>query len=268
MLHDDDDISSNPTDTLAFADILAERVSRRGFLGAVSVGAAGAAMAASPLALSEALANGNSTLNFKEVTQGIDDRLHVSAGYDAQVLIRWGDKVLPDAPVFDPLNQTASAQAKQFGYNNDFVGYFPLPFGTKNSDGGLLVVNHEYTIPYLMFAGMTEKSYLDQETPEHVAIELAAHGVSVVEIRKRGGRWSVVENSPFARRVTATSPMRISGPVAGHDRLKTSADPTGTRVLGTLNNCAGGKTPWGTVLTAEENFNNYFSGKVQMQVAG
>ena len=72
MLHDDDDISSNPTDTLAFADILAERVSRRGFLGAVSVGAAGAAMAASPLALSEALANGNSTLNFKEVTQGIE----------------------------------------------------------------------------------------------------------------------------------------------------------------------------------------------------
>jgi len=206
------------------------------------------------------LANGSSTLNFKEVKQGVDEKLHVAEGYDAQVLIRWGDKVLPDAPAFDPTKQTAAAQAKQFGYNNDFVGYFPLPFGTKNSDSGLLVVNHEYTIPFLMFAGMTEKTYLEQETPEHIDIELAAHGASVVEVRKRNGRWSVLEKSPFARRVTATSPMRISGPAAGHDRLKTKADSTGTRVLGTLNNCAGGKTPWGTVLTAEENFNGYFSG--------
>jgi len=259
MLHDDDDISSNPTETPAFADILAERLSRRGFLGAAAA-AGGVAMATSPLAMSEALANGSSTLTFKEVKQGVDEKLHVAEGYDAQVLIRWGDKVLPDAPAFDPTKQTAAAQAKQFGYNNDFVGYFPLPFGTKNSDSGLLVVNHEYTIPFLMFAGMTEKTYLEQETLEHIDIELAAHGASVVEVRKRNGRWSVVDESPFARRVTATSPMRISGPAAGHDRLKTKADSTGTRVLGTLNNCAGGKTPWGTVLTAEENFNTYFTG--------
>ena len=259
MLMDDDDISSNPTQTPSFADVLEERLSRRGFLGA-AVAAGGVAMATSPLAMSEALANGNSTLNFKEVKQGVDEKLHVSEGYDAQVLIRWGDKVLPDAPAFDPMKQNAAAQAKQFGYNNDFIGYFPLPLGTKNSDGGLLVVNHEYTVPYLMFAGMSDKSYLEQETPEHIDIELAAHGVSVVEVRKRNGRWSIVDNSPFARRETATSPMRISGPAAGHDRLKTKADPAGTRVLGTLNNCAGGKTPWGTVLTAEENFNTYFSG--------
>ena len=95
MLHDDDDISSNPTETPAFADILAERLSRRGFLGAAAA-AGGVAMATSPLAMSEALANGSSTLTFKEVKQGVDEKLHVAEGYDAQVLIRWGDKVLPD----------------------------------------------------------------------------------------------------------------------------------------------------------------------------
>jgi secreted PhoX family phosphatase len=261
---DDDDISSNPTDTPAFADILAERLSRRGFLAAASIWAAagGVAMATSPLAISDALANGPTTLGFLEIKHGNDERLHVPEGYDAEVLIRWGDKVLPDAPAFDPLNQTAAAQAKQFGYNNDFIGYFPLPFGTRNSDGGLLAINHEYTIPYLMFPGLDERSYAAKLTPAQIDIELAAHGMSVIEIRKnRNGRWSIVENSPFARRISLSETvMRMSGPAAGHDRLKTKADPTGTRVIGTMNNCAGGKTPWGTVLTAEENFNQYFAG--------
>ncbi len=95
-------------------------------------------------------------------------------------------------------------------------------------------------------------------TIEKVRKSQAAHGVSVVEVRRDGEKWSVVRPSPRAFRVTAATPIRIGGPAAGHPWLQTAADPTGRAALGTLNNCASGPTPWGTYLTCEENFNGYF----------
>ena len=198
---------------------------------------------------------------FKELPRGVDERHHVAEGYDADILIRWGDPVLAAAPAFDPQRQTAEAQRQQFGYNNDYVGFVPLPYGSGASDRGLLCVNHEYTNAPLMFPGLAD---VKEASSEQVDVAIAAHGCSIVEIALgANGKWAPVAAGVYNRRITPLdTEIRISGPAAGHARLKTSVDPEGTRVLGTLNNCAGGITPWGSYLTGEENVNIYFAGKI------
>jgi secreted PhoX family phosphatase len=182
---------------------------------------------------------------------------HVAPGYRADVLLRWGDPITADAPEFDPQNQTADAQLKQFGYNNDYVGFVELEPGR-----GVLCVNHEYTNEEVMFPGLgrQDRDGFQGMTKEIVDIEMAAHGGTIVEIAKgEDGRWSVVRDSEYNRRVTPLdTEMTLDGPAAGHRRLQTNADPEGMTVIGTLNNCAGGITPWGTYLMAEENFHGYF----------
>lgn len=257
---------SNPTQNATMGDVIAERLSRRDLMkGVLAVSAITATV--SPLALIAAqdakaqAANATPNFNFTEVAAGSDEKIYVAEGYDADVLIRWGDKVLADAPAFDPQKQSATAQSKQFGYNNDFLGYVALDGSSEN---GLLVVNHEYTNEELMFPGIGRQdgsAKFAKMTKELVDIEMMAHGGSVIEVRKTSGKWSVVEGSKYARRITAETEMRISGPAAGHDLLKTNSDPTGSKVKGMLNNCAGALTPWGTWLTCEENFNGYFFGK-------
>lgn len=255
---DPEDIGVNASAEASFASIIDSALSRRTVLG----GMAAAALVRHVTVSAEARAAGMAgpSLTFAEVPHTIAESHQVAAGYDAEILIRWGDKVTADAPVFDPLHQSAAAQARQFGYNNDHIGYCPLPLGSDNSEHGLLVINHEYTDSWLMFPGLTDKDTVTKVTREQAEIELAAHGLSVIEVRKLAGNWRVVENSVYARRITVETPMAVSGPAAGHDRLRTKADPGGLALRGTLNNCAGGLTPWGTVLTAEENFHQYFSG--------
>lgn len=191
----------------------------------------------------------NPHIPFHLIDYTADENLHIVDGYNAQTLIRWGDKIGSNAPDWNPHKQTAKAQSQQFGYNNDFCAFFPLPKGSENSDHGILCINHEYPTSGLMHPDKPNRK-----------IEMEAVGCSVFEVEKTDGEWVVGTN--YNRRITARSTlMEVTGDAAGHPRLQTNADPTGTNVIGTLNNCAGGKTPWGTYLTCEENIDDFFAGK-------
>ncbi len=262
-----EDDGSNPTANATLGDVIAGRLSRRDvMMGALAVTAVSAIAAdldiPSKSHATGAATNSTPSFRFAEVEAGVDATHHVAEGYDADVLIRWGDPVLGDAPPFDTAKQTASSQSTQFGYNNDYIGYFPLE---GSSNHGLLVVNHEYTNEELMFPGIAEGRTRPEIqkalTPEQILTTMMAHGGSVIEVRRTGGKWTVVANSKYARRITADTEMAITGPAAGHKKMRTSADPEGRLVKGMINNCAGGMTPWGTWLTCEENINFYFDGK-------
>jgi hypothetical protein len=242
-------------------ELIAARLDRREVLkGAAAASAFGLFGGAGEAGAQVLREPARAPLGFTEVPHALEQGTRVVPGYTAQVVVRWGDKVMPGAPDFDPRAQTAAAQLRQFGYDNDYLAFMPLPYGSNSSERGLLCSNHERTSTPLMFPGVTPAN-VGQLTREQCEVQMASQGHAVVEIRREGRNWRVVADSPFNRRYNALdSLMRIGGPAAGHPRMRTSADPTGTRVIGTFNNCAGGETPWGTILTCEENFHNYFTG--------
>jgi len=254
----------NTSDNEYFGDLIAAQVSRRGVLQASAAGvvvagvtaATGLPAAAAVDAAGLPTAPGRA-LTFSPIPPNTLDTVVVPNGYDHAVVLRWGDPVEPGAPGFDVRRQTPAKQAKQFGYNNDYVGVLPLG---RTGDRALLVVNHEYTNENLMFPGFTS---IEDMTPMQIRVAQMAHGMSVVEIERvrRTGQWRTSRrNTRYNRRVTVSTPFRLDGPAAGSRLLRTRADRTGTIVFGTLNNCAGGLTPWGTVLSGEENFDQYFVG--------
>lgn len=262
--------SSNPrvaSGARTIGDIVDARLHRRGFLGGLAA-VSGVLMtgcattAESAGTVEEATEIVNASFSFEEITCGMDETHHVPNSYTTDLLIRWGDPLFADSPAFDPMNQSETAQLKQFGYNNDFLGFVALPAGVDGKNRGLLCANHEYVSSLLMQPGVAA-GYPATMTHERCLTEMAAHGGSVVEIEQTDDGWKPVVGSTYNRRITAhKTPMEVTGPAAGSDRLKTTQDPSGRLVAGTMNNCAGGITPWGTWLMAEENFNGNFLGKL------
>lgn len=240
-----------------FETVLRQRLSRRRFLKGTAAGAtllgAGRLSALHPVF---AQARG-----FSPVPASHEDRLVLPPGYRHTVLLRWGDPLGAAGPAFDPRAQTPAKQAQQFGYNADYTAYMPLPRGGESSTRGLLVVNHETVPSEMIWPGWDRNNA--SKTAAMVETEIAGHGLSVVEVgRNERGEWSYVQGSAFNRRITGDTPFTVRGPAVGHPLMMTSAS-AGLQIRGTLNNCAGGVTPWGTVLSGEENIQNYFAGRAQ-----
>ncbi|MEV1291431.1 PhoX family phosphatase [Pseudonocardia sp. NPDC049635] len=253
-----------------FGDVMRTVLDRRGVLraGAVLGLATGAGLATTGAGTGTGVAgaapaahgNGHGAgqpprgLRYETVAPNLDDAVRIPPGYASNVVVRWGDPLFPDAPEFDFENQSASAQARQFGYNNDFCGILPLDGAGKRH---VMYSNHEYTIEPLMFRGYEPWN----PTDEQIRIGIAAHGGAVVEVvrDRRTGELRHDRAGRLNRRITADTPMVFDGPAAGAEALRTKADPSGRTVLGMVGNCAGGTTPWGTFLTAEENFDGYFA---------
>ena len=194
------------------------------------------------------------------------EQLVLEPGYRATRLISWGDDLRTgESPTFPMFS--VEQQRYAFGYNNDYIAYHPLPLKGSRSGAerrALLSVNHEYTCPSLMFPDVKGDKRAPM-SPAQMQIEMASVGHSVIEVeRSQQGRWRVVWGSPFHRRLSALGPeIHLSGPAAGHRRMRTTQDPTGRSVIGTFSNCAGGQTPWGTTLIAEENVNQHFIGDLE-----
>jgi hypothetical protein len=268
---DPDDIGHNESNNPSFDGILRARLSRRAMLkGGIGLAASsffGFGLAAcgsdendDPGATTPPLA-----LSFSAVAKSVADALAVPTGYTASTLFALGDPLDASAGAYaNDGSDTAASFEHRAGDHHDGIHYFGLnSAGTArddaNSSRGLLVMNHEnITQIFLHTAAQVAAYNVAARAAAEVDKEVAAHGVSVVEVQKSGATYSVNAASPFARRVTAATPMEIAGPARGDDLMVTQYSPLGTRTRGTLNNCAHGYTPWGTYLTCEENWAGYF----------
>lgn len=214
---------------------------------------------ANPSALSKAV-----SLGFTSIPVSTADTVTVPEGYIARPFYRWGDAVgikgnLPEFK-FDASN-TTDEQAAQAGMHHDGMAWFSLPQGKENPAHGLLALNHEYIDNGMLFKDGTANWDLDKARKGQNAM-----GISVIEVKKDNVGWQVVRPSSFARRITVNTPMQLSGPARHQALMKTAADPQGEVVLGTMQNCANGKTPWGTYLTCEENWSDIFVKKAPRNV--
>ncbi|MFM7026247.1 MAG: PhoX family protein [Limnohabitans sp.] len=267
---DTEDFPTNTSTNEHFQAIVQRAIHRRGFLKMGS-GAAAASFLAGPLAGCASLGQPSAPLlGFKAVAASTADTVVVAEGYTATPFVPWGTPLFSSGAGANwkgDGSETAADQARQVGDNHDGMHFFPID--GRSSTEGLLVMNHEYTTPlkgglYLTLFGLPAAP---ANTLDRANKAINAWGCSVIHIRKDAkGQWSVVLDSKYNRRLTSASPMELTGPAAGDTLLQTRADASGKRVLGTINNCGNGFTPWGTYLTCEENFNNNFGTTIEPKV--
>lgn len=249
---------ANPSGATTLEELMRRRLSRRAALKSMGgLGALGGmALLAGCADAGEGAPPDGTSLRFREVPHGVSPDLVVPPGYRAQVLLRWGDALDGSgSDGFRPEGVTPESAAATFGYNCDLTAFLPMPDSLRRSSRGVLAVNHEFGFSPMMWPGAPLPAQL---STQQLRADIAAQGMSLVQIELDGDDWRAVP-SPLARRITPHTPMRFDGPAAGSNRMRVSWARTG-HTRGTYANCSGGVTPWGTVLTAEENVDLYFGG--------
>lgn len=250
---DEFDELRNPPPAETDFSTMVDTISRRGMLGGLMAFGASAFVLGSTTALTPARAavSTSSRLSFDAVPTSTADTITVPKGFNWKVVARWGDPLTSDGPEFDHETRgSADSQAVTYGDNNDGMALF------VDGDKSVLAINNEYTNRKIIWGNRPEGKFANDDD---VIKGMMAHGVTIMEITETGSGWEIVKDSSYNRRITPATMFEITGPAAGHDLLKTAADPAGRSSLGTWNNCGNGRTPWGTYLACEENFNGYFS---------
>lgn len=208
----------------------------------------------------------------------VDDLL-LPPGFTYQVVAAWGDKV----------------GDSRFGYNNDYISFieienqgyltvnfeyisaFPwmqtyqqvigksLPFkqvqaAIKQSNSAMPGKENQINA-----YALSEKDTLKAQIKEICKEALLDQGLGVISVRQTAeGKWERT-NSSADRRISGISGLedgrylKATGPsvmVFRKQQGQGYIDRLGDRLIGSFANCAGGTTPWGTVLSAEENFQN------------
>jgi uncharacterized protein len=282
--HPTNDFSLNDSGNVSIRDVIEQIDTKRrqfikGSVGSAALAAAGGLTMSGFVQTVQAApvppSLGFPGIGFESVAPAVvplADAVVVPPGYSAKLFVAHGDPIMAGGAAFlANASQTAADQLKQFGSHTDGMHFFPFAGvgGLPTSDRGILCVNNEYTDEELLhpdgLLGVSGYSIAKCRKSQ------AAHGVSILEARRTGGAWRVVNTSPYGRRLTPNTPMRVSGPAAGHPLMRsnvysitdsgstaTGGQTDGTTAVGTLNNCAHGITPWGTYLTCEENWNGYF----------
>ncbi|MCW9032624.1 MAG: PhoX family phosphatase [Rhodospirillales bacterium] len=245
-----DDVTYSRPQQTDFEQLSECAMSRRDFLEkSIAFGASAFVMGST--ALSPIAAHAGNKLEFDPVSANSLDTVTVPKGYSWNIVARWGDPLWSKGPEFDHETRgTGASQELAVGDNNDGMAFF------HNQGKNIFAVNNEYVNRNIIYGNRKTES---PENADDVRKGKAGHGVSVFELTQVNNKWEIVKDSPFNRRITADTPMELTGPARGHDLLKTEADPEGIQSIGTWNNCGNGRTPWGTYLTCEENFNGYFS---------
>ncbi|HZY17109.1 MAG TPA: PhoX family phosphatase [Ramlibacter sp.] len=183
---------------------------------------------------------------FKGVPRSTTEQVVVPEGYTVDVLFAAGDAVEAGATPYTGTLLDSTGYEKVAGGNHDGMHFFQLA-GVDPSKGGLLAINHEAPDAQILFpAGFTYDA--NTATAEQKRIALSSVGVSVIEVEVVNGKWVVKRNSPYNKRYTGNTVYAVGGPAAA---------VVGATVVGTLNNCSSGMTPWGTYLTCEETTDNY-----------